>query len=64
MVIESPVRPSAAPVRISAPPPSEPMDDDRFLRDLELALQRPHTRELLSFDNLTPHAREIGTRVR
>jgi hypothetical protein len=40
------------------------MDDDRFLADLEIALQRPHTRELLSFDNLTPHMREIVNRTR
>lgn len=52
---------AAPPVRISAPPAD---DDDRFLRELEIALQRPHTRELLSFDSLTPYAREIGSRVR
>ena len=33
--------------------------DDAFLSDLELALERPHTRELLAFDALTPHVREI-----
>ena len=31
----------------------------RFLSDLEIALERPHTRELLAFDALTPHVREI-----
>ena len=33
--------------------------DDAFLSDLELALERPHTRELQAFDALTPHVREI-----
>jgi hypothetical protein len=40
------------------------IDDDRFLRELEVALDRPHTRELQPFDALTPHMREIGSRVR
>ncbi len=34
-------------------------DDDAFLSDLEIALDRPHTRELQAFDALTPHVREI-----
>jgi hypothetical protein len=34
--------------------------DDAFLSDLELALERPHTRELMAFDAFTPHAREVG----
>jgi hypothetical protein len=41
---------------------SEPVDvaaDDAFLSELELALERPHTRELLAFDALTPHVREV-----
>lgn len=33
--------------------------DDAFLLDLELALERPHTRELQAFDALTPRVREI-----
>ena len=33
--------------------------DDAFLSDLEVALERPHTRELLAFDAFTPHVREI-----
>jgi hypothetical protein len=40
------------------------VDDDTFLTELEFALQRPHTRELQPFDVLTPHAREIRSRVR
>src|SRR4029077_5655705 len=38
---------------------AEAASDDAFLSDLELALERPHTRELLAFDALTPHVREI-----
>ena len=36
--------------------------DDLFLSDLEVALERPHTRELIAFDALTPHVREVTTR--
>jgi hypothetical protein len=36
--------------------------DDAALSDLELALERPHTRELLAFDAFTPHVREIRDR--
>jgi anti-sigma factor RsiW len=39
--------------------PPEVASDDAFLSDLEIALERPHTRELLAFDALTPHVREI-----
>jgi len=44
---------------------SSPVDvaaDDAFLSDLEVALQRPHTRELLAFDAFTPHVREVNER--
>jgi hypothetical protein len=33
--------------------------DDAFLSDLEVALERPHTRELIAFDALTPHVRAV-----
>jgi anti-sigma factor RsiW len=36
--------------------------DDAFLSDLEVALERPHTRELVAFDAFTPHVREVGNR--
>jgi hypothetical protein len=39
--------------------PTEPADD-AFLMDLEVALERPHTPELVAFDALTPHVREIS----
>lgn len=37
-----------------------PSGDEAFLSDLEIALERPHTRELLAFDAFTPHARDAG----
>jgi len=41
-------------------PATEIVDtDDRFMSDLESALDRPHTSELIAFDALTPHLREI-----
>ena len=42
--------------------PTQVSADDAFLSDLEVALERPHTRELLAFDALTPHVREVTTR--
>ena len=33
----------------------EAADDDAFLVELEVALQRPHTQELLPLDAMTPH---------
>ena len=33
--------------------------DDMFMSDLEAVLDRPHTGELVAFDALTPHVREI-----
>jgi hypothetical protein len=39
-------------------------DDDAFLSDLELALERPSTGELVPFDALTPHTRGISNQLR
>jgi hypothetical protein len=33
--------------------------DEAFMLELEVALDRPHTRELAAFDAFTPHFREI-----
>jgi len=33
--------------------------DDMFMSDLESVLERPHTSELVAFDALTPHIREV-----
>ena len=47
---------SATATRLS---PDDPADD-RFLSELDLALARPRTPELLPFDQLTPHVREVS----
>ncbi len=47
-----------------AQPAPDPAADEAFLSDLELALERPRTRELQAFDALTPHVREVSDRVR
>jgi hypothetical protein len=44
--------------RAAAPKPDIAADED-FMSELELALDRPHTRELAAFDAFTPHFREI-----
>lgn len=41
-------------------PAPDPAADDAFLSDLELALERPRTRELQAFDALTPHVRAVA----
>jgi hypothetical protein len=53
-------RVTAIPARSSGP--ADIAADDAFLSDLEIALDRPHTRELQAFDELTPHVREIKDR--
>jgi hypothetical protein len=51
-----------APVATRGTSPAEVAADDAFLSDLEVALERPHTRELIAFDALTPHVREVTSR--
>lgn len=55
----TPLRAPAS-ARVDITPPAS--SDDAFLSDLEVALERPHTRELLAFDAFTPHARDVGLR--
>lgn len=52
---------SNVPSHLSAPhiEATPPVSDDAFMSDLESALDRPHTSELVVFDALTPHVREI-----
>ena len=38
--------------------------NEQFLSELELALERPHTSELVALDELTPHVREIRVQLR
>ena len=43
---------------------AEPVNDVDFLSELEVALERPYTPELVALDALTPHVREVRiTRV-
>jgi hypothetical protein len=35
-----------------------------FLSELELALERPHTPELMALDAMTPHVREVRVQLR
>jgi hypothetical protein len=46
------------PVATRGSSPADVAEDDAFLSDLDVALERPHTRELLAFDAFTPHVRE------
>jgi hypothetical protein len=62
-----PPRVTAPPaVRVSSPSPlvADTLDDDVFLMELELALERPYTQELQPFDALTPHIQEIDSVLR
>lgn len=43
----------------AAPGRAETGNDLEFLSELEYVLERPHTRELVALDALTPHVREI-----
>jgi len=53
----------SAPSHLSPSPVAPAADvvdtDERFMSDLESVLDRPHTSELVAFDALTPHVREI-----
>jgi hypothetical protein len=42
--------------------PGQVADDDAFLSELDVALERPRTRELQPFDAFTPHVREVSYR--
>jgi len=55
---------SVVPVSTSAPVPAVVSDvNEQFLSELELALERPHTRELVALDELTPHVREVRVQL-
>ena len=56
----SSVRPGLlAPVGTRGNNTAQIANDDAFLSDLEVALERPRTRELLAYDAFTPHVREV-----
>ena len=48
------------PVATRGSTPADVAADDAFLSELEIALERPRTRELQAFDALTPHVREVS----
>jgi hypothetical protein len=55
---------ASAPSRLSTTAADEAVKavvdmDDMFMSDLESALDRPHTSELVAFDALTPHLRDV-----
>jgi hypothetical protein len=56
---------SAIPVSADAAVPAVVTDvNEQFLSELERALERPHTRELVALDELTPHVREVRVQLR
>jgi len=59
LLMRNSATPILTPVATRGSSPAEVAADEAFLSDLELALERPHTRELQAFDALTPHVREI-----
>ncbi len=61
MAAARPPQPSAA-ISARRPTPlfSSEADEEAFLSDLDLALERPHTPVLLGYDELTPHVRDIA----
>jgi hypothetical protein len=58
-LITDSIRSPRQPVATSGSGMAGVASDDAFLSDLEIALERPHTRELQAFDALTPHVREV-----
>ena len=55
---------STAPGRMPSPAVEQAVDEMDDLLDLESVLDRPQTRELVAFDALTPHVREIRDSAR
>jgi hypothetical protein len=51
--------PRLAPVAARGGSAVDVATDDVFLSELEVALERPQTRELVAFDAFTPHVREL-----
>jgi len=49
------------PVATRGAGPVDVAADDAFLSELDVALERPHLRELVAYDALTPHVREVNT---
>jgi hypothetical protein len=60
--VRQPLAGRSSAVWVTRPDPSE--GDVAFLSELELAGDRPRTRELQALDALTPHVREISAPIR
>jgi anti-sigma factor RsiW len=62
------VAPAAEPRTAAASSAERPTDlnelNEQFLSELEIALERPHTPELVAIDDLTPHVREVRLQLR
>ena len=60
--VRPPAPATGAPAATSVPiaRPETAAADDEFLSELELALERPHPRELLALDELTPRVRALS----
>lgn len=54
-------RPPLAPVATRGIGHPDVAADDAFLSELDAALERPRTRELIAYDALTPHVREVSS---
>lgn len=57
--VSRPTVPASEATLVGSSPEPAFSADDAFLLELDAALDRPRTRELLPFDALTPHVREI-----
>ena len=62
-VISHITAPLEAPASAGAPPLANDVTEE-FFSELELALERPRTRELVALDELTPHVREVRVQLR
>jgi hypothetical protein len=55
---------SAQPPVVVTSVPDPITETEQFLSELEIALERPHTPELVALDAMTPHVREIRFELR
>ena len=58
-MVFDPTKPADEQVRAKTAAEKAVDTDDKFMSDLESVLDRPHTSELVAFDALTPHVRDI-----
>jgi hypothetical protein len=63
-IATSPAPQIGEPSVFAAAPEPATDDADAFLLELEVAVERPHTQELIALDELTPHVREVRASLR